>query len=111
MQVNEKEKQNKEKLNRIGENEKHLKKREEEINNKANASEKANKLKCDERDKALELKMKERDMAILNMENKLAEEDKKLVATYLIDKEASIIKRENILQKKTQRHGRYRRKT
>ena len=60
VQVNEKEKQNKEKLNRIGENEKHLKKREEEINNKANASEKANKLKCDERDKALELKMKER---------------------------------------------------
>ena len=50
-------------------------------------------------------------MAILNMENKLSEKDKKLFATYLLDKEANIMKRENILQKKTQRHGRYRRKT
>ena len=47
--------------------------------------------------------MKERNMAILNMENKLAKEDKKLVArkTYLLDKEVNNIKSEKKnLQKK-----------
>ena len=52
-------------------------------------------MKSDEKEKVFELKIKEREVIVIDKENKLAEEDKKLLGrkAYLIDKESNIDKK------------------
>ena len=91
----------------MGDKEKKLKTYEEEIKKKEKAFAEVNKVKSDEKEKPFELQMKERTMVVTNKENKVAEEDTKLVGrkAYLLDKEKNIDKREDMMHKKEKELG------
>ena len=80
---------------------------EEEIKKKKKAFTKVNKVESDEREKLFEVQMNEREMVVTNIENKVSEEDKKLIGrkAYLLDKEKNIDKREDMMHKKEKELG------